>query len=162
MPTSTELWTYNTTKHRWIPTILGASEIGDITQLYKDTTTANRILQSISNTVYQWAYQRSNSKNRAYMEYLFAFDLQDVIKDAMLSQVEADLSSGINDLKLQHGLNVETGMMMPNLQQRTLCIEAQEILLGATFIANNMHYNLISQWSWNIVMTSTRYEELNY
>ena len=34
MPTSSENWTYNETTHKWIPTILGCSEIDDVTDEY--------------------------------------------------------------------------------------------------------------------------------
>lgn len=162
MPTSSENWTYNETTHKWIPTILGCSEIDDITKVYATEAIANRVLKSISDTVYNWVYARGHSHNKNFVELLFAFDLADVVKEAILAQVEADISSGINDLKNQHGTNVETGMIMNDFSNRILCIAAQQILLSATFIRGSREYNLISQYPFGIVLDSDRYTTWEY
>lgn len=165
MPTSTELWTYNTTKHRWIPTILGASELEDVTKAYGDDETyTNRQLDSISRSVYNWAYARANSKNKNLIEYLFAFEMADVIKEAIMSQLEADISQGINDVKNIHGVNVETGATMnrKELAQISISLEAQQILLNARFIVGNIDHSLLAQYPFGVQMTADRYEALGY
>lgn len=158
MPQSNDLWIYDNKKHRWIPTILGCAEIGDLTQIYASETVANRTLDSISRTVYNWAYRRSHRSNKDALEYMFAFDCHEIIKEAILAQVEADVVSGLNDIKHQHGVNVETGLMMKGLSEHTLAIEAQDILMNASFAS----LPLIVQYSWGNKLPDTRYEYWGY
>lgn len=164
MPTSDANWTYDAVEHKWIPTIDGASEIADLTQVYANEVEIQRELKSMAKTVYNWAYARANAKNRNILEYLFAFDMADVMKSAILAQVEADVSSGINDIKRMHGTNPETGMMMnrKELAQRTICIEAEQILMGATFIVGALEFPLVAQYSLGQSMTATRYTDWGY
>lgn len=162
MPTSDANWVYNATTHRWIPTIDGCSSIDDITQIYGDEAKANRNLKSISDSIYNWVYGRGHSQNKAFVEYMFAFDLADVVKEAILAQVEADISSGYNDLKNQHGTNVETGMNMDDFTQKTICIASQQILMSATFIVGSIEYPIIAQYQFGVKLSTTRYTESGY
>lgn len=165
MPTSDTLWTYNLTKHRWIPTILGASEQEDITKVYGDNeTNVNRQLDSISRSVYNWAYARANSMNKNLIEYLFAFEMADVIKEAIMAQLEADVSQGFNDVKNIHGTNAETGMIMNRreLAQMSICLEAQQILLNARFVVGLIDHPLLAQYPFGTQMTADRYTVEGY
>lgn len=162
MPQSNEYWTYDIVKHRWIPTILGCSHLGDITNIYADEVEANRTLESISRTVYNWAYRRSHTANKDTLEHLFAFECAEIIKEAILAQVEADILSGINDVKKQHGVNVETGMMMKGLNEHSLCMEAQDILMASSFDRGNIKFPLIVQYDWGSRLPASRYVDWGY
>lgn len=135
MPTNDEYMTYDYTTHRYVLTIDGANTIGNASQVYGNENTLIFTLQSISRTIYNFIYTHGSRVNKYLVEYWLANEeeLRPVIYEAMLSQLEADMSSGMNDVKNQAGVNFETGQVInrKDQQARQVCLQAEEILTNA-------------------------------
>lgn len=167
MPTNDSKMIYNLSTHRYVLTIDGASEIGDVTIAYGDNIQAERTLKSISRTIYNYIFSHANRANRNIVEYWIATnaELRDAIYQAMCAQLEADLSSGQNDVKNQAGINFETNGIIDNklLKAKSLCIEAQQILENT--IPNILYAGsyAFSYWTlFNELRSYDRYERLGY
>lgn len=153
MEISEELMRYDKTYHRFVLTPKGCADIDDITKVYGNERNALRTLESISRTIYNYIYSHNATGNKPFIEYLLAKnkDLKVTIFEAMRAQLEADISSGYNDVKNQVGINFKTSAAIKDeyLRNRLVCNEAKMILESAP-------YNIMSSY-----FMSRRYQELS-
>jgi hypothetical protein len=138
---TTNMMTYDLNNHRYVLKAQYCSEIANLSEVYADQSAIDKTLKSISRTIYNWIYSRIPVCNKNYIEYLLAKheDCIRALYEAMLAQLEADISSGYNDIKNQSAINFSTGMHLDReeIRKNLVCIEAQNILEGCAF---NMFY----------------------
>lgn len=131
------MMTYDLTNHRYTLIAQYCSDIANLSDVYADQNSIQKTLNSISRTIYNWIYSRIPLRNKDYVEYLLAKhdDCIRAVYDAMRAQLEADISSGYNDIKNQPALNFATGMNIgrEEIKKNLVCVEAQNILESCSF-----------------------------
>jgi hypothetical protein len=85
--------------------------------------------------------------------------LRNVIYDAMLSQLIADVESGVDSVKNQAGINIETGQVIDRtLHFRNIIAPEVELIL----LTGNGKFNLLYAGDYGVRLPETRYEERSY
>lgn len=110
-PYNDNLMIYDPTVHRYILNHEGSGEHINIAKAYGSIENIKTNLRSISRTVYNYIYLHSHSNNRDFLEFMLATEptLRTVLYEAMLSQLIADIESGVDSVKNQAGINFENG-----------------------------------------------------
>lgn len=153
--------TYNKTYHRWVLAITDCDEIGDVKSAYGGEANALRELAKQSRTLYLAIYEKVPLSNKDYIEYNLAkcAELEPIIKEALLAQLEYDLSSGGNSVNKQVGLDFKSGVAIDRkeMKSRQVAIEAMQILQNASSA-----FNIFYPVDFGQVMESTRYTDFDY
>lgn len=159
-PYDDEYLVYNKLLHRYILTERVLTELGGDDIYAFDTAKRQRVLKDISNSVYNFIYLRGNSKNRDYIEYILATskEARELIKQALISQLNADLDSGINDIKKVSPINPQTYQTInrDELARNMVCVECEAILQSFTLI------NLLYAGDYGMRLPLNRYELWGY
>lgn len=155
----TNMMTYDKATHRFTLIPQYCSDIANLSEVYADQNSIQKTLNSISRTIYNWIYSRVPVSNKNYIEYLLAKhpDCILAVYEAMKSQLEADVSSGYNDIKNQPAINFQTGMNIDrnDIKRNLVCIEAQNILESCS-------YNFLYAGDLGIRLPENRYELYEY
>lgn len=163
MPINDQQMTYDPIFHRYILNVKFASTyLGvNLTQIYNEEAGAKSILNAISRRTYQYVYRNNAISNRNFVEYMLALDetLRPAIMEAMLAQLEADISSGYNDLINSPGINIESGGVIDEqtMAERALCIDARSILENG-----NGCFNLMYAADYGVRLAVDRYTKYGY
>lgn len=161
MPRNDENMIYNKDFHRYVLTMKGASLVADISKIYASTQECERTLFNISRRIYNYIYSHTNTLNRNYIEYKLACDeeFRSVVFEAMLSQLEADVSSGALDVVNQVGINFQAGQVIDEseIAKRSICVEAKKILQNG-----NGQFNLLFMGDYGVRLPKERYQRWDY
>lgn len=134
---------YDKENHRYILNYQGVGDHVDAGQAYGTIEKQRAIMNQISRTVYNFIYNTTNKKNKDYVEFKLATEsnLRNVIYEAMLSQLLADVESGANSVKTQTGVNIENGSVMDRtaLMRNMISLETEMILTTGDGV-NNLFY----------------------
>lgn len=90
--------------------VLGEIMIGeDVIPMLETAETFRKLAISVSNDIYRFIYRHSLRSDLGFKQYMLAKDkdLRQIIKWAMLAQMEFYLTSGGGALKNQHGVDIE-------------------------------------------------------
>jgi hypothetical protein len=132
MPTNDAKLIYDFDNHRYILNHEGNGEHLNIAKAYGSIENIKANLRSISRTIYNFIYFHNHTLNRNYVEYLLATDVnfRNVMYEAMLSQLLADVESGVDSVKNQSGINLETGGIISRSDRisNMISIETEMIL----------------------------------
>lgn len=152
---------WNKTIHEWVLTIEEANDIGNVSSVFGSEDNAERELKSIARTIYNYIHSYGSVGNRVYVDWHIYTDasLKDVIYRASMAQLEAHLESGLNDLKKQVGVNIETGQVIDkkDLKDHSLCVEAEDILVNG-----DGSFNICYAGYYFNTMKYSDYEELGF
>lgn len=160
-PYNDNLMIYDYDAHRYILNHEGSGEHLNIAKAYGSIENIKTQLRSISRTIYNYIYLHSHSNNRDFLEYMLATEpsLRKVLYEAMLSQVIADVESGVDSVKNQATINFENGQAM----ERTgvfgamLSPEAQGIIMSG-----DGKTNLLYPGDRGFRMADNKYEVWEY
>jgi hypothetical protein len=152
---------YDRETHRYILNYTGVGEHVDAGQAYGSIEKQRAKMSQISRTIYNYIYYTTNEKNRDYVELKLATEstLRNVIYEAMLSQLLADVESGADSVKNQTAVNMETGNIMDRTQlmRNIISIEAEMIVT-----ASDGRNNLLFTSDRGFRLPESRYEEFDY
>lgn len=153
---------YDSNTHRWSLEIDDTTQLfGDISKRYGGIEKAERELLKQSRTVYFWIYDKIPVVNKDYVEYLLFSDapLKEVLKEALLSQLEYDLETGGNSVGKQIGIDFSNGgsMSRGRIAKSQVSVEVQQILENAS-----SSFNLLYAGDYGVRMPSTRYQDYGY
>ena len=153
---------YDTTTHRWHLEIDDATELyGDISKRYGSLEKAERELKKQARTVYLWIYDKIPMENKNFVEYTLAKDtaIKEVLKEALLSQLEYDLETGGNAVGKQIGVDFSNGgsMSRGRIAKSQVSIEVQQILENAS-----SSFNLLYAGDFGVRLEDTRYTDYGY
>jgi hypothetical protein len=152
---------YNKTTHRWSLEISDTEDVGNIVAEYGSVENANRALKSQSKTVYLYIYNRIPRQNKDIIELTLAKDPRytPILKEALLSQLEYDLTSGGNDVNKQTGVNFVGGGLIPRSLQkeRQVGIEVEQLLENA-----GSDVNLLYGGDFGVRLDDDRYTKYDY
>lgn len=160
LPKNDNYMVYNKLTHRYILTSnviteLGGDEVYDFDQKKRD-----RVLKDVSNSVYNFIYSRTHSNNRNYIEYILATneEARELIKQAMISQLSADIESGVNDIKKIAPVNPQTYQTInrDEIARNMVCVECENIIASFGLI------NLLYAGDYGYRLPSNRYEIWGY
>lgn len=161
MPTNDAKMIYDYDNHRYVLNYQGNGEHVNLAQAYGSIENIRTQLNSISRSVYNYIYSQGHTGNRNYVEYLLASEksLRDVIYNAMLSQLIADIESGVDSVKNQVGLNLETGGAIDRklLFRHMISPEAE-----LTLLASDGKTNLLYTGDRGFRLDEDRYTKLGY
>jgi hypothetical protein len=161
MPFNDAKLIYDFDSHRYILNHESNGEHVNVAKAYGSIENIKSQLRSISRTIYNYIYSHSHSGNRYYLEMVLATDesLRNVIYDAMLSQLIADVESGVDSVKNQAGINIETGQVIDRtLHFRNIIAPEVELIL----LTGNGKFNLLYAGDYGVRLPETRYEERSY
>lgn len=137
-PFNDDYMVYNTLLHRYVLTENVITQLGGDDVYALDQAKRNRILLDISNSVYNFIYSRTNSHNRDFIELILATSLEarELIKQALISQLNADIESGINDIKKIAPINPQTYQTIKReeLANNMVCVECENIIQSFSLI----------------------------
>ena len=116
-PYNDNLLIYDYDTHRYLLNHEGSGEHINIAKAYGSIENIKAQLRSIARTVYIYIYSHSHSNNRDFLEFMLATEpsLRKVLYEAMLSQLIADVESGVDSVKNQAGINFESGQSMDRI-----------------------------------------------
>lgn len=127
------LW--NKTAHQWTLEPDDIRPWVNVEQVFGSEERATLELNKIADTVHNYILSFGASGDVVLKDYM-AFSSDEVkyhIKRALIAQTLAHIESGLNELKNQAGVNIETGQAIPQslLLSHSLCPEAKNWLLKA-------------------------------
>lgn len=161
MPQNDAKMLYDFDTHRYVLNHEGNGEHLNIAKAYGSIENIRANLRSISRTMYNYIYSHNHTANRDYVEYLLATDtsLRNVLYEAMLAQLIADVESGVDSVKNQAGINLETGGVIRRNDRiaNMISIEAEMILRNA-----NGKTNLLFMGDRGFRLNEARYETFSY
>lgn len=153
--------TYDKTTHRWYLEVDDTEEFGDISAKYGSQASAEQALKSQSRSVYRYIYARIPLGNKDVLELALAKDTRylPIIKEALLSQLEYDLTAGGNDVAKQIGIDFKGGGNVDEalIRDRQIGIEAKQALESAS-----SDINIFYAGDYGIRLGDTRYVDYDY
>lgn len=152
---------YDFDNHRYILNHEGSGEHINIAKAYGSIENIKANLRSISRSIYNYIYSHTHSNNRNFVEFMLATEdsLRNVIYEAMLSQLIADVESGVDSVKNQAGINFENGQSLerPTHFRHILSPEAELILMNG-----DGKTNILYQGDRGFRLNDARYETVGY
>lgn len=152
---------YDKTNHRWSLEVEDCATVGDVKGIYGGEEKANIKLAKQSATVYRYIYNRIPGGNHDIIELTLAKDTRFLqpFKEALLAQLQYDISSGGDSVDKQVGLDFKSGMSISRslMRERQVAIETIEILeqpIG--------DMNLLYAGDYGIRLSDTRYADYDY
>jgi hypothetical protein len=161
MPNIDTKMVYDYDSHRYVLNHEGNGEHLNVAKAYGSIENIKANLRSISRTIYTYIYTHTHTANRDYIEYLLATDesLRKVLYEAMLSQLEADVESGLDSVKNQAGINFENGSIIDRSAQMRYSISAQAEMI---LLNGNGKTNIFYMGDRGFRMNDNRYEMFGY
>ena len=161
MPTNDTYMTYSLADHRYILTIAAANDICNAAEYFGGDDKTQRVLNSISRTIYDYIHSFGAPRNKFFVDYQIATrtSLREVIFNAMIAQLEAHIESGLDDLKKQSGVNIENGLVIDQrvLKEHSLCVAAKDLLANG-----DGEFNICYAGSYDAPFTFDSYATLGY
>ncbi len=161
-PVETDEMTYDKKSHKFV---LKLAVVNALDGRYKTETIAKRRLISISNAIYRYIYEHSNSHNKAFLEFYLncTKEGQEIIRNAMYFQLLADLDSGYESIATQVNIDYSNGGIVSREQQKLnrICIDSESEINSATTPINVLYAGVFPQASKYATMTD-RYERYDY
>jgi hypothetical protein len=161
MPNIDTKMVYDYDSHRYVLNHEGNGEHLNVAKAYGSIENIKANLRSISRTIYTYIYTHTHTANRDYIEYLLATDesLRRVLYEAMLSQLEADVESGLDSVKNQAGINFENGSIIDRSAQMRYSISAQAEMI---LLNGDGKTNIFYMGDRGFRMNDNRYEMFGY
>jgi hypothetical protein len=102
---------YNMENHRWELTIEAYTNLLHYEGLQEDSN-FKRLNSNVSRDIYRLIKKHSTTNAFIVKEYYISLckELRQTMLEALLAQADASVSSGIGQLKNQHGVNLEKGV----------------------------------------------------
>ena len=161
-PKDTDEMRYDFASHKFV---LQLAVVNALDGHYKSQEVAKRRLISISNTIYNYIYEHSNSHNKAFLEFYLNCTKQgqEIIRNAMYNQLLADLENGYDSIGVQNNIDYSSGNIVSREQQKAnrICLDSEIEINSATTPINVLYAGVFPQASQFATMTN-RYERFNY
>jgi len=153
---------YDFKSHKFVLTL---AVVNSLDGRYKSEEIAKRRLISISNTIYNYIYEHSNSHNKAFLEFYLNCTEQGqaIIYNAMYNQLLADLENGYESIGIQNNIDYSNGSIVSREQQKLnrICLDSEIEIQSATTPINVLYGGVFPQ-AVQFARMSNRYERYCY
>lgn len=160
-PQDNEFLEWNEDTGRYQLKLSYVKSLRDVLPYKSDRVTQQRIKQT-SLRVYNYIVNHSNSANRPVIDFLLnkTDNGRKFLKEALTSQMEADMSYGYNDLMVRPALNPATNSLLDrdSIRLNSISLECEEIINDSV---GYFGFNLcvLFPFDWYLFDLARKYED---